>query len=109
MVAPSWIYGILLSAYIVLMASDDIRSYECKPSNIMHPTLVAPVVALTNLLLTIGVIIVYSISIYKSIKTGKYFEKINKLTNQASPEMKLRKIISVARFSRWLSLHVYLC
>src|SRR5689334_4527093 len=74
MVIPPWIFGLALSTYVVLMASDNIRSYECNLLNTIHPIYAAPVVALANLVLTVGIIVAYSIGIYDSIKTGKIRE-----------------------------------
>jgi hypothetical protein len=71
MVTPPWLYGIACSVYANLVASDNIRSYVCSPVTSLHPELAVPILALTNLMSTIGVIVVYSIGIYKSIKTGE--------------------------------------
>jgi hypothetical protein len=73
MIALPWVYGIFIAVYVILTASDNIRSYECNSLNSIHPELAAPVITLTNLILTFGVIVVYSIGIYKSIKSGKKY------------------------------------
>jgi hypothetical protein len=70
MVIPPWILGISLSSYIVLVASDNIRSYECNPINALNPEFAAPVVALTNLIFTIGIIVAYTLGICKSVRAG---------------------------------------
>src|SRR4051812_34322104 len=70
MVLLPWLYAITISSYVVLVASDNIRSYTCSPLNAMHPKLGAPVVALINAVLTVGVVVVYSIGIYKSARSG---------------------------------------